>query len=203
MTKIRILRSLPVRSAWHAAAMTGAVVIVACSSSAAPAGSLFDALFGGFAAPRPATYAYSNSSTGFAPHPTPNIRTEAAKSTGGPTTYCVRTCDGRYFPMNSAANATPVQTCSAMCPASDTKVFHGGTDIATAVDSKGERYSSLAKAFAYRKAVVPGCTCNGKDAFGLAPQDISADPTLRTGDIVATADGLYVYEIVVYDLKGR
>ncbi|MGA2126492.1 MAG: hypothetical protein ABSG76_10100, partial [Xanthobacteraceae bacterium] len=33
-------------------------------------------------------------------------------------------------------------------------------------------------------------TCNGKDAFGLAPVDIAADPTLRPGDMVATENGL-------------
>ena len=107
----------------------------------------------------------------------------------------MRLCDGRFFPMNSPANATPVQMCNVMCPASDTKVFYGGTDIGTATDPKGLRYSSLANAFAYRKAVVPGCTCNGKDAFGLAPFDINADPTLRTGDLVATEDGLKAFHI--------
>jgi len=37
------------------------------------------------------------------------------------------------------------------------------------------------------------CTCNGKNPFGLAKIDISKDPTLQAGDIVATADGLKVF----------
>ena len=45
-------------------------------------------------------------------------------------------------------------------------------------------------AFVYRKQLVSGCTCNGRDAFGLAPMDAKTDPTLRPGDIVATKSGL-------------
>jgi hypothetical protein len=52
------------------------------------------------------------------------------------------------------------------------------------------RYVSLQHAFVFQKTLVPACTCNGKNHFGLAPVDASADPTLRPGDIVATASGL-------------
>jgi Protein of unknown function (DUF2865) len=101
---------------------------------------------------------------------------------------------GRFFPLMSANNATPVETCNAMCPAAKTRVFHGGSEIGSATDANGARYSSLEQAFTYRKTIVPGCSCNGKDAFGLAPVDVMADPTLRTGDIVATSDGLKAFE---------
>jgi len=40
---------------------------------------------------------------------------------------------------------------------------------------------------------VPHCTCNGKDAFGLAKFDLTSDPTLRPGDIVSTKNGFKVY----------
>ena len=39
---------------------------------------------------------------------------------------------------------------------------------------------------------MAGCTCNGKDQFGLAPVKIEDDPTLRKGDIVAGENGLVV-----------
>ena len=40
---------------------------------------------------------------------------------------------------------------------------------------------------------MPGCTCNGKDQFGLAPLRIEADPTVRKGDLVAAGpQGLMV-----------
>ncbi len=40
---------------------------------------------------------------------------------------------------------------------------------------------------------MANCTCNGKTALGLAKIDLAADPTLRAGDIVATAQGLKVF----------
>ena len=160
--------------------------------SSAEAGGFFDALFGGFTAPRPVARAYAD--------PSADVRTErseapaVASSSSGRSTFCVRLCDGRFFPLMAANNATPVETCNAMCPASKTRVCHGGTEIGAATDANGARYSSLDQAFLYRKTIVPGCTCNGKDAFGLAPVDVMADPTLRKGDIVATSDGLKAFE---------
>src|SRR5215813_12634919 len=41
--------------------------------------------------------------------------------------------------------------------------------------------------------IVPGCTCNGRDAFGLVNPAVTDDPTLRAGDIVATKAGLMAY----------
>jgi hypothetical protein len=40
---------------------------------------------------------------------------------------------------------------------------------------------------------VAGCTCNGRNAFGLAHIDPASDPTLRPGDIVATKTGLVAF----------
>ena len=39
---------------------------------------------------------------------------------------------------------------------------------------------------------MAGCTCNGKDQFGLAQINVENDPTLRKGDIVAGENGLVV-----------
>lgn len=108
------------------------------------------------------------------------------------TAYCVRLCDGRFFPLTAPAAISPVKLCSAFCPASRTKVFEGaGIDQAVAPD--GSRYAGLSTAHRYRKELVDGCTCNGRDAFGLAKVDIAVDPTLRAGDVVATNDGLKVF----------
>jgi hypothetical protein len=57
----------------------------------------------------------------------------------------------------------------------------------------GERYLELATAFAYREKIIPGCTCNGRDAFGLVTTPVADDPTLRPGDIVATNAGLMAF----------
>ena len=108
-------------------------------------------------------------------------------STGRAVAYCVRLCDGRYFPMQRRSNATSIQLCNAFCPAAKTAVFNG-SQIDHAVASNGARYANLANAFVYRQKIVPGCTCNGKDEFGLAKIDVKSDPTLKPGDIVATGD---------------
>lgn len=123
-------------------------------------------------------------------------------ATGGGHAYCVRTCDGRYFPLARHANANPAQLCSAFCPAAKTMVFNGG-QIDYAVAANGTRYSDLEHAFVFRQKIVAGCTCNGKDAFGLAPIDVANDPTLRQGDIVATGDNVKAALIAMAAAKER
>ena len=108
-------------------------------------------------------------------------------STGRSVAYCVRLCDGRYFPMQRHANATSIQLCNAFCPAAKTAVFNG-SQIDHAVASNGARYANLENAFVYRQKIVPNCTCNGKNEFGLARIDVKSDPTLKPGDIVSTGD---------------
>ena len=111
-------------------------------------------------------------------------------ASGGPA-FCVRSCDGKYFPL-TRGNASPVQMCQAFCPASPTKVFYGG-NIDNATSATGERYTDSENAFAYRKALRADCTCNGRDAAGLAPVDLTMDTSLRAGDVIATTDGLVAY----------
>jgi len=153
---------------------------------------IFDFLFGG---DKPQRQAPQSSSNAFAdpfglsnPDPAPPV----ASSGGRFTTYCVRTCDGRYFPLTSRGGGTPAQICQSFCPASQTKVFSGNS-IDYAVGHMGERYVDTPNAFAYRKALKADCTCNGRDPAGLAPVDLSLDTTLRPGDIVATSNGLVAY----------
>jgi hypothetical protein len=110
---------------------------------------------------------------------------------GSGPAFCVRSCDGRYFPL-ARANASPVQTCQAFCPASPTKVFYGST-IDGASSATGERYADSENAFAYRKAMRADCTCNGRDPAGLAPVDLTLDTSLRAGDVIATTNGLVAY----------
>ena len=111
---------------------------------------------------------------------------------GSGPAFCVRGCDGKYFPVHARGNATPAQLCQAFCPASVTKVYFG-SNIDYATSANGERYASSENAFAYRKALRADCTCNGKDPGGLAPIDISLDGSLRPGDVVATSSGLVAY----------
>lgn len=111
-------------------------------------------------------------------------------SENGPrSAYCVRTCDGHFFPVQAQGNMSVTQMCRAFCPSTETKIYSGGgIDNAAAPD--GSHYRDLKNAFLYRKQLVSNCTCNGKTPFGLAKLDINSDPTLVRGDMVATRDGL-------------
>jgi hypothetical protein len=175
-----------------------AVAMLAGSMALAPqmasAEGLFDFLFGGLqkqqqraAAPQGNFFA---DPFGINQQPTPPPRAVASNG-GSEPAFCVRSCDGRYFPLTHG-NATPVQMCQAFCPASPTKVFYGSS-IDNAASSGGERYADSDNAFAYRKALRADCTCNGRDPAGLAPVDLTLDTSLRPGDVIATSNGLVAY----------
>jgi Protein of unknown function (DUF2865) len=165
-----------------------AAVLFAGSPGEARAQGLFDLFGGSQRAAAPAAPAQSLAHADPVAPPSSRRPAHPTTTAGRTVAYCVRLCDGRHFPIQHHNAATPVQLCSALCPASQTKIF-SGSDISRAVAKDGTRYAALENAFAYRTRLVADCTCNGKDSFGLAPIDISADPTLRAGDIVATDGG--------------
>jgi hypothetical protein len=165
---------------------------VALAPRSAAAEGLFDLFFGGGQkqqqkGPPQASFFADPFGLNQQAAPTPP---RAVVAGSGPA-FCVRSCDGRYFPL-ARANASPVQTCQAFCPASPTKVFYGST-IDGASSATGERYADSENAFAYRKAMRADCTCNGRDPAGLAPIDLTLDTSLRPGDVIATTSGLVAY----------
>jgi hypothetical protein len=166
-------------------AVFAAVVIIDLPSASAQ--NFFDLLFGGFrraVQPPP----QQQPVYGDPGHAYPNYDgPDGPREDGGPSVaFCVRTCDGRHFPIRAA---NPVEICNSFCPAAPTKVFYGSR-IDYAHSSDGRTYRELPTAFLYREKLVEGCSCNGKNPFGLARLDIRDDPTLRPGDIVATKAGL-------------
>jgi hypothetical protein len=171
-----------------AATLAGSVALV---PRPAPAEGLFDFLFGGAKqqqkAPPQANFFADplgvNQQT--APAPQPRVA-------GSGPAFCVRSCDGRYFPLTLRGGATPAQMCQAFCPASATKVFFG-SNIDGASSANGERYADSDNAFGFRKALRTDCTCNGRDPAGLAPVDLTLDTSLRPGDVIATSSGLVAY----------
>ncbi len=167
------------------------------SAEPAHAQGLFDAISKFFGAPPPARtpdqppMGYADPFGSLTPVPT-----EEPNEAGPVMAYCVRLCDGRYFPLPRNAgmpHSSPDKICSAMCPASPTKVY-SGSQIDQASASNGTRYSNIENAFVYRVRLVPNCTCNGKETTGTAAIDIHSDPTLRSGDIVVTKDGPMVFK---------
>jgi hypothetical protein len=158
------------------------VLTLAVTSGSACAQNFFEALFGSLWKTPPTAYA----------DPSGQLNPLGGHLDVGGTAYCVRLCDGRYFPIQRHASIPTAQACSSFCPASATKIYSGGS-IEHAADPDGKRYSELDTAFVYREKIVPGCTCNGKDAFGLVNTKIADDTTLHPGDIVATNTGLMAY----------
>jgi hypothetical protein len=177
-----------------AAAMLAAPMLAAPGPASAE--GLFDFLFGGMQQQRrepQSASSYADPFTGQQNAPVqpyvPPTRTAAAGGSG--PAFCVRSCDGKYFPLMRGI-ASPAQMCQAFCPATATKVFFGSS-IDGATSQTGERYADSENAFAYRKALRADCTCNGRNPAGLAPIDLALDPSLKAGDVIATSDGLVAY----------
>ncbi len=194
-------------------AWRGAVLVAATLAYSAPAYAesygFFDALLGLFRPPHQSEPQTKAALT----KPVSQKRKEAALSAprsdrpasaatlpraierGNQISYCVRLCDGRYFPVAPLTSSGPraaIDVCHALCPASATQIYTG-TAIEKAVNRLGQRYSAMPTAFVYRDRIVPGCSCSGDRPTGTASVDIESDPTLRPGDIVVSPQGHEVY----------
>jgi Protein of unknown function (DUF2865) len=181
LTELSFQRKL--RQMLFVAAIIGPVALVPEMSSAQ---GLLDFFFGGGQKQRHQTSFFANVFNNNPQPPSPPL----VGGSSGPA-FCVRSCDGKYFPLMRSA-ASPVQMCQAFCPASPTKVFFGSS-IDDAYAASGERYADSENAFAYRKALRADCTCNGHNPAGLAPVDLALDDSLRPGDTLATTEGLVAY----------
>jgi hypothetical protein len=175
-----------------ASVIAGFLVFLLTPTPPASAQNLFEALFGAFLGGGPQTRSYPD------PRGPAESPTQRSGGFGHGTVYCVRTCDGRYFPLQRHAGASAAELCHSFCPASKTMIFTG-SKIDHAVAANGARYADLDSAFAYRQRVVDNCTCNGRDGLGLAHLDTATDPTLRPGDIVATNNGLATFRGTDHD----
>jgi hypothetical protein len=183
--------------AWWRGAIAGSALAAFAAMSAPAHAGFFDFLFGNSPDQPPPPESYAEPPPPALGRVAPAaLGPESVRQGGGggghAVAFCVRLCDGESFPLEHMTNATPVETCRAMCPASKTKIFYG-SEIGSAVAKDGARYAALDTAFTYRQQIVPNCTCNGRNARGLAPFDLSSDPTLRPGDIVSTKQGFMAF----------
>lgn len=179
---------------------TAMLIVVSAGLASAPsahAEDFFSALFGGFRMRPPPEIRMPFPNDDLPRYEAPRQRS----SYGGGTAYCVRGCDGRYFPAQGTDAQSKAQSCKSFCPASETSLVYG-SNIDDATTESGKSYSDLPNAFRYRNEIVAGCTCNGKDPAGLAQVKVEDDPTLRKGDIGAGAGGLVVASRNANDRRG-
>jgi hypothetical protein len=182
--------------------LAGAAAILSVASfsltltSSARAEDFLSALFGAFGARPPPQIRMPFPTDDMPRYDAPRIR-----AYGGGQAYCVRSCDGRYFPAQGNDSESKAQSCNSFCPAAETTLVYG-SDIDNAVTETGDAYSDLPNAYRYRNELVQGCTCNGKSSVGLAAVKVENDPTLRKGDIVASPGGLVVANRNANDRRG-
>jgi hypothetical protein len=124
--------------------------------------------------------------------PSSDLANQGAQS-GSVRTICVRTCDGFYFPISYATNASRFRddekACQRMCPAAEVMLFSyptEGGDVANATTISGQTYSSLPNAFKYRQEFNATCSCKraGQSWADALGKDEAVDPS----DIVVTED---------------
>jgi Protein of unknown function (DUF2865) len=107
--------------------------------------------------------------------------------------FCVRTCDGYFFPLIKSTRATRQQSCELACPSATMEIYDGAT-IETARNRKGQRYTALPRAFAFRDRASQACACNDpQTAQSRAEQAGENDPTLQSGDVLVETGGAFVY----------
>ncbi|WP_158491288.1 DUF2865 domain-containing protein [Methylocystis sp. SC2] len=107
--------------------------------------------------------------------------------------YCVRACDGYYFPLVKLSRISGQQSCEFACPSGRVQLYQGAS-IEQARNAKGQLYSALPAAFRFRDRLTAGCACNDPAASRAYYLGLSRrDPTLQTGDIVVGEKGAFIY----------
>lgn len=131
-------------------------------------------------------------------------RSVAAEPAGGSglQSYCVRDCDGYFFPVGNYSGASDTAAhqgaCGKLCPGARTTLYilRAGSDkIDDAVAARGGgAYSRLSASLRRRdeNAKDKSCSCHS-DIEESPSAAIYNDPTLRRGDAVMTAQGVEVF----------
>jgi hypothetical protein len=174
----------PVQQRRFALPGIAAIVALACGSALSPAQAQ---MLPGDSAYAPVRSAFPAAMAEFGDEP----RTRVYITPRSQNAFCVRGCDGRFFPLPRVSEAENGKICEAVCPSAEMKLY-SGSDIAAARSEQGEPYTALANAFRFQREIVPKCACNASAAGGLTHIAIEDDVTLRSGDIVADDYGFSV-----------
>ncbi|WP_018265103.1 DUF2865 domain-containing protein [Methylosinus sp. LW4] len=132
--------------------------------------------------------------------PERSVYTETA---AGGRSYCVRECDGYFFPVGlySSANdtASHQRACGRLCPGARTTLYvmRGGSDkMEDAVAARGGATYARLMASLQRKnegEKDKECSCHAGQTNESSIEAIYLDPTLRRGDAVMTTHGVEIF----------
>jgi hypothetical protein len=107
--------------------------------------------------------------------------------------YCVRTCDGYFFPLVKSSRATRQQSCNFACPSATVEIYDG-PNIESARNARGETYKALVEQIAGRGEASGRCSCNDPSTSAAYSREAArTDPTLQTGDFVIEDEGPLVF----------
>ena len=122
----------------------------------------------------------------------PDRAIESAEAARGPATaFCVRSCDGHYFPVRAHAGMSAAQACRAFCPASETRSIPAANRLCG-----GTRRQPLCRAeecLPLSQALGLRLHLQRSQRFRAGAYRRREDPTLRPGDVVATEKGLVAF----------
>ena len=108
--------------------------------------------------------------------------------------FCVRHCDGAFYPLAVDVSADRMpdmdRVCQAQCPSAESSAYAGdGGDVSGATATDGSAYSALSTAFAYLKGPSQTCACRAPHqswAAALAGAESLLHP--QKGDVTVTAE---------------
>jgi Protein of unknown function (DUF2865) len=114
--------------------------------------------------------------------------------------FCVRLCDGYYFPVAPVGSEGDLNAheslCSGLCPGAPTKLYimPGGSErIEEAMSRDGHKYSALPVAFRHTGTSDNTCACRPDNIAHTKIVSVMKDFTLRQGDMVMTNKGFRVF----------
>lgn len=124
------------------------------------------------------------------------------ESANASRSYCVRECDGYFFPVGlysgASDSASHQKTCSKLCPDAKTTLYvlrPGSDKIEDAAAARGGApYSRLIASLRKDDMANKGCSCRSTISAEAPMRAIYQDFTLRRGDAVMTPQGMRIFQ---------
>ena len=120
-----------------------------------------------------------------------NAAASAAVAGSGPA-FCVRSCDGKYFPL-MRGNASPVADVPGVLPGQRRPRCSSAPPSTAPTAAPASAMPTARTPSPTARRCAPTAPATAAIPPGLAPVDLTLDTSLRPGDVIATTDGLVAY----------